>query len=276
MCVRSAMKRCDEYFYRSYDLGVHCRRNRHAGIKCSQLGCDQRFVSWLHRKTHEAVPHVPGHHHVGGEAGFVCIECDQSFRTQGQLASHANSSKHTPFACSCGVKFARVDVLHRHIKSFSKISAQFPCTFCKRHQGKHAFRRRDHLVQHLRGYHKLESEEIDKICPSKRSLKNVQVSTCHHLGCDGYRDENFLSLPWIEQKQQRPFQKQSEYNKHMRDNHKETPFPCKVVDCDRNGAKGFLREKDLMKHLASKHPEAPQHVPEVREYLCPRCNKNLV
>ncbi|RYP79507.1 hypothetical protein DL769_002926 [Monosporascus sp. CRB-8-3] len=38
---------------------------------------------------------------------------------------------------------------------------QYPCGYCYRHQGTNGFRRYDHLVQHLKGYHKIET--VDRL-----------------------------------------------------------------------------------------------------------------
>ncbi|RYP74511.1 hypothetical protein DL771_002985 [Monosporascus sp. 5C6A] len=189
----------------------------------------------------------------------------------GANAGTIDSHQHSPFACTCGVKFARVDVLNRHIRNFSKDAPKFPCTYCKRHRGKAGFRRRDHLVQHLERYHKLDPDEIEKACPKEKRQTEHDFLVCPHQGCDAYRDDAFYSLPRHQRFQSKPFKSRGEYSKHMKEVHKETPFPCTVAECDRVGAKGYMREKDLIKHLSNKHPEAPQYEAKTRiiRFDCP-------
>ncbi|KAI0966002.1 hypothetical protein F4678DRAFT_309057 [Xylaria arbuscula] len=245
---------------------------------CGLLGCDSCFYSCREIRAHQETPHLPRHHEVWDESALACAECGEAVAQRWQLLKHAKDQKHSPYACFCGVKFARNDVLIRHLKSFTKESAQYPCTFCKRHRGKQAFRRRDHLVQHLRGYHKMESEDINEISPPTSRVQSRQVLSCPHADCEAYRDDSFKALGWTEQFEGRPFPKQSDYNKHMRDVHQESTFSCPVGSCDRVGAKGYMREKDLIKHLADKHPEAPSYSyapPKPSKYRCGRCAKEL-
>ncbi|RYP09170.1 hypothetical protein DL764_001441 [Monosporascus ibericus] len=124
---------------------------------------------------------------------------------------------------------------------------------------------KDHLVQHLEHYHKLDLEEIEKACPKWKRQRENDFLVCPRQGCDAHRDDAFRSLPWSQQVQSKPFKSRGDYGKHMKEVHKETPFPCTVAECDRVGAKGYMREKDLIKHLSNKHPEAPQYEAETRE-----------
>ncbi|KAI0384889.1 hypothetical protein F5Y04DRAFT_248001 [Hypomontagnella monticulosa] len=218
-----------------------------------------------------------GHYPVQ-RTGFSCVECNRSFPNQTALNEHGERGKHGCVACSCGAKFARQDVLNRHCTSFRKDASKFPCKFCKRHRGNRAFRRRDHLVQHLQGYHKFDSEEILKICPKYRTSYAP-----HHLICPDPSCESSLpkKVGRVRSDTLFPFKKQSDYNKHLRDVHKLTPFPCPVAECERVGAKGYVAENGLMKHLANQHPDAPQHLAIFREQLqggdivCDRCGKGL-
>ncbi|KAI0555680.1 hypothetical protein F4679DRAFT_519468 [Xylaria curta] len=271
---------CHQSFSFKWGLEHHSKVERHAAWSCDHPGCSSRFFQSQNRFDHERTPHLPGHHEVWDDSAIACAECDATFETSYRLDLHARDNKHSSYACSCEVKFARRDVLIRHLKGFTKESAKYPCTFCKRYRGKHAFRRRDHLVQHLRGYHKMDPEEIIKASPPKSRVQSRQILICPHTSCEKYRDGSFKAQPWLKQYQGRPFQKQSEYNKHMRDVHRESAFSCSVAGCDRVGVKGYMREKDLMKHLADKHPEEPNYSysyvpPEPLKYHCDICGKEL-
>ncbi|KAI0007955.1 hypothetical protein F4779DRAFT_589272 [Xylariaceae sp. FL0662B] len=270
---------CHEPFSRTWLLSGHAFRDNHATYVCNLGSCKESLISPTLLKAHKFDPHDVEHYRVGDRASFVCVECNTTFPNEGQLRAHADIQKHSPFECACGAKFSRAGAFYRHFNSFNKsiYNAKYPCSFCKRHRGKHGFRRRDHLVQHLRGYHKFDAEEIDKACPKERKVQPRDVLVCPHPGCEFHRGEEFRLLNRFEQSAQRPFTKQSDYSKHMKDVHKETPFPCHVAECDRVGSKGFMREKDLMKHLAAKHPEAPPYLPKPRQtskrYGCYRCGK---
>ncbi|KAI0857756.1 hypothetical protein F4860DRAFT_336268 [Xylaria cubensis] len=268
---------CYELFNSERELDQHSWANNHAAWACVHSGCSSRFHYREDRDHHQRTPHLPNHREVWDGSAIACAECHEAFGSNSELVDHARYNKHSPYACSCGDKFARRDVLVRHLKGFTKESAKYQCTFCKRHRGKQAFRRRDHLVQHLRGYHKMEQDEINKVSRG-REVRNLQILICPYADCEAYRDDTFKALPWAKQHERRPFQKQSEYNKHMRDVHKESAFSCSVAGCDRVGVKGYMREKDLMKHLADKHPEAPNYsyiCPEPLEYLCDKCGQRF-
>ncbi|KAI1328038.1 hypothetical protein F5Y16DRAFT_164123 [Xylariaceae sp. FL0255] len=264
---------CLASFEDSYDLDRHSMKSRHATWGCGQPGCDAKSIEREYMRLHKAATHAPGHHLVFQAGALICA-CSAVFTNHADLQSHADATKHNPFECSCGKRYVRIDVARRHIQSFNKEADKYPCTCCKQYQGKQGFRRRDHLVQHLKVYHRLDQEKINEICPTKRSVASRQILTCPHLGCDSYRDEEFRSLPWKVQEEQRPFQKQSDFNKHMREVHQQSAFPCRVAGCERIGRKGYMREKDLMNHITKEHPEAPNYTPqatEARKYRCSRC-----
>jgi hypothetical protein len=51
------------------------------------------------------------------------------------------------------------------------------------------------------------------------------------------------------------FKKASEWTKHMKEVHDESPFPCTVTGCNRVRGKGYFRERDLVKHVVKAHPD---------------------
>ncbi|KAK6071888.1 hypothetical protein SCUP515_07672 [Seiridium cupressi] len=229
-------------------------------IPCFFEGCcSQAFTSTEHRNGHdEKHLHSEARYQVEGDHPLACIECGEISPSRAQLQAHANLKQHSPFQCICGKKFARLDVLHRHFDSYGRDMPKFPCTFCKSHRGKLGFRRRDHLVQHLRGYHKFDLEEIYNISPSNRTPKLQNWPVCPHPGCESHRPSSFRYLSDELQLEEAPFKKQSDLSKHLKVVHDETPFPCNFPGCDKAGGKGYVRQKDLMKHHAAKHPEFAQ------------------
>ena len=255
---------CGQSFGSKFGLESHGRRAKHNVYLCDIPGCNQKFSSADHLKTHQRWGHVEGHGQAGNADQLACAECNEAFKTKQQLGLHANTHQHSPFACICGKQFARLDVLHRHIDSFIENLSKFPCTACKRHRGKDGFRRKHHLVQHLRNYHKFDSDDIEEACPKEQPKKFREILTCPCVSCEAHRDEGFQSLPMFEQIKKRPFQSRAEYSKHMRDVHQQTSFPCPIPGCERVKERGYMREKDLMKHMSGKHPEA-QYVAELRQ-----------
>jgi len=150
--------------------------------------------------------------------------------------------------------FSRIDVLNRHLRSLSTEEPPYPCRYCKRHRGPDGFKRRDHLLQHIRNYHHHEQDAANTISPLK-----YYFPTCPRRDCPHYRDESFPKLPRSAQEQNKPFNSQAAYTKHMRDEHNQCTFPCDVAGCDRVGRRGYFREKDLLKHRKNQHPDALQY-----------------
>lgn len=235
-------------------LKVHATEEQHAALQCRVKDCFQFFADEPLRKTHERCPHNKDHYRIETSNPLACIECNAVLPSQHSLNVHANLEKHSPFRCACGITFARVDVLHRHIKSYSKEMPEFPCTFCKFHRGRRGFRRRDHLVQHLEGYHKFDSNETNRVSPVRREASGGML-ICSHAGCEYHREKTYFSFGLGKILGDSPFSKQSELTKHLKKVHDESLFPCNVYGCDKVGGKGYTRQKDLMKHQASKHPE---------------------
>ncbi|EEY16954.1 conserved hypothetical protein [Verticillium alfalfae VaMs.102] len=131
----------------------------------------------------------------------------------------------------------------------------------ERHADGNGFKRKDHLRQHLRAFHKFNAEELSELRRSRRGIYDAP-KTCPHSGCFGYRDEHFHALEAAEQYKDRPFDGQKDFNEHMKKIHDETPFPCSISGCDRVGAKGYLRQKALVDHHKKKHPELEAYVPQ--------------
>lgn len=188
----------------------------------------------------------------------LCGDCGQDFGGSYLLCQHAQEESHQPFACICNARFSRPDTLSRHLRANDNGLPRYPCRYCRKRSGKNGFRRRDHLIQHIRGYHKFNPEE--KI-PDFHSYWNPPLTlTCSHKTCPSYREPSFHCLPRREQERTKPFDNRTEYNKHMRRAHNQTPFPCEVAGCGRVGAGGFITEKALINHHKLKHTDGPAYV----------------
>ncbi|KXH33190.1 hypothetical protein CSIM01_07622 [Colletotrichum simmondsii] len=262
---------CGEHFISGSWLQVHAHLSNHQALLCPVQGCGKSFRSLDERYDHERLPHLEGHERVEMKHPFACVECSVEFKNKSKLQEHANEAQHNPFACSCGKNFARLDVLSRHLDSMGTDMPRFPCQFCRSHREENGFRRRDHLLQHIRGYHKFEAEgKIEDIMPSRRGKYQVPP-VCHFVDCLHHRDDVFQTLSREEQSRSKPFESQSEYTKHMKNAHDFTQYPCTVRGCSKTGAKGYAREKDLIKHRKKDHPEAGTYIPATRDIkiTCP-------
>ncbi|KZL68713.1 CROL alpha [Colletotrichum tofieldiae] len=270
---------CNKNWIYEPDLSWHVRILGHKAFVCSVPGCKDGFIRKTERDAHQRRPHLEDHGRVQLDHPLTCVECKVKFRYNSKLQEHAIEAQHSPYSCVCGKTFARLDVLNRHLDSLGTGLPKFPCQFCKRHRGKDGFRRRDHLLQHVRGYHKFEAEgKIDDILPSRRG-KHLAPPVCSYRGCPQYRDDSFSKLGPDEQQRTKPFASQSEYTKHMKTVHSFTPFPCTVLGCNKTGSKGYVREKDLVNHKKKEHPDTASYVPEKRDtrIACryPNCQARL-
>ncbi|KAK7923538.1 hypothetical protein PG985_007609 [Apiospora marii] len=176
------------------------------------------------------------------------LQRHQRFHNKHHWVAHES-----PFICECGQKCAKLDTLHRHIKRLSgPPSLDFPCREpdCPR-----AFQRKDHLMQHLRHGHKFSNTELEAEFPPRQAIVNIRP-VCHFERCPDYRDASFRDQTLAFQDQNKPFAKQADYTKHMRDVHEWSPYPCTVPACEKRDKKGYFSQKSLQKHLDEHHPEA--------------------
>jgi hypothetical protein len=234
----------------------HAKVTGHFAYACKVSGCNRTFIDKQERNAHQLRPHVAGHGRLETTTPFDCYACKLTFKSKADLLRHGKELQHQPYACECGILFSRLDVLNRHLEAFGTDDPKYPCKYCKRHRGAEGFRRLDHLNQHMRNYHhhEIDKEPIEQKAKSTRLKYSFPV--CPHLDCPQYRDGPFKELPLRVQAQQKPFESQSAYTKHMREVHNECTFPCDVAGCDRVGRRGYFREKDLLKHRREQHPDA--------------------
>lgn len=272
---------CKDISHSLWSLELHSRWTRHLTLECSVYGCDLLFSDPLERDAHQRRPHLPGHGRAVADNQFRCVECNTLCSSKADLLRHAKEAQHRPYGCECGVLFSRLDVLNRHLESLDLEEPKFPCEYqnCKRHRGSNGFRRFDHLNQHLRNYHHVGVENDPTIRASTSQRRQLVFPICSFPGCAQYRDPSFNSLPLSQREKDKPFMSQSAYTKHMRDEHNHCTFPCAVGGCDRIGRRGYFREKDLIKHHQTEHPDAPAYSPLAREtkYICtePGCGREI-
>jgi uncharacterized Zn-finger protein len=156
---------------------------------------------------------------------IVCQDCDLHFPTRSKLDIHSKESLHNAYRCLCGEAFSRSDVLERHIMS-TRPGLETECPYCAE-----TFRRPDHVLQHIKGYH--------RIVDSKASHRRGKSLACPHEAC---QDEQFSSRTKLRQ--------------HLRVEHGEAPFPCTEAHCDKTGSAGYYRRRDLLRHQRDRHSNA--------------------
>ncbi|KAH8674476.1 hypothetical protein BGZ60DRAFT_273093 [Tricladium varicosporioides] len=188
----------------------------------------------------------------------ACIQCKESFDTKGALDTHAKYSQHSPYSCTCGKVFSRCDILDRHIHSIQP-TRTYPCPHCKKYQGTKAFSRRDHLTQHIRGYHHIElssdaesSSSASSPPPSTHQVRKKSV-LCPHSNCFDNRNLSLSGRAREFQGTRATFRTKSELTSHLRQVHDESLFPCVEMNCDRVRGRGFFRKRDLLKHQKDFH-----------------------
>lgn len=195
----------------------------------------------------EMSPSNQDEHERVGSAG-TCMECFQTFRADTYLNFHATSESHTAFMCKCGKGYTRLDVLSRHLDSYRPELPKFKCPHCKSNSGGKSFKRKDHLTQHIRGFHSIDTQ-IQQVVR--------EYYLCPHSDCLLYREPDFFDLPDQTQKETRPFVGVKDFKQHMRTVHDESSYPCDVSGCLRVRGKGYMRRTNLVKHRKREHPDAP-------------------
>jgi hypothetical protein len=218
--------RCDMRNF--FDPGVG-RMNRASSIALSEkILSDAEWNIWAanlrHYGTRES-KRTP--------TSYTCRMCQESFSRILELEKHAKVAKHKPFACrQCKACFSRQDALtrHREIHDSQKL---YPCLLCDSYQGVGAFRRRDHLRQHLQKKHRLH--------PNAEFPRHCSYECCSF-------SERFVVSDRFQ-----GFSSRREYSKHMREVHGKETHDCDIDGCNRVGVKGFARINDLHKHRKVVH-----------------------
>jgi uncharacterized Zn-finger protein len=205
----------------------------HATLKCRVQPCNHVFFY----KNQDYRDHLKTSH----PGLYICTPCGTPFRSQYSVELHASKSGHASFLCDhqdCGKTFLRLDTYQRHWKVHQDDIKRFPCKYCKKYRGTNGFKRKDHLTQHLRGYHHIGEAEASK---------SSMGYSCTEQDCFEYRE---LYGPW---QTGHAFTKRPDYVQHMKDVHDTSEFPCPEPGCERVGAKGYFRRADIRAHLKKVH-----------------------
>jgi len=120
---------------------------------------------------------------------------------------------------------------HIRRKTSANLEPRHSCPHCDKYDGEKAFKRRDHLVQHLRTLHSMGHEDlVPGFCPDP----NCNLS-------EGLMGE------------MRAFKTFRDYADHLRREHKWSLFECNFPGCNRKGEKGYSGMANLINHKKKKH-----------------------
>ena len=188
----------------------------------------------------------------------VCSECSLTFPAQASRSSlslikHAAQSKHKSFGCICGNSYNRKDALKRHIISATGPQKDFCCRVCHR-----SFGRKEHLVQHLRGFHHGDFRVFDFLA------KQEDISTgylrfwgglyvCPHAGCPANRSEAWIAAQSESDSDRWPFQNAEIFDLHMAHIHNEIAYTCPTDPCSFPKGKWFKDSVDFEQHCRIQH-----------------------
>jgi hypothetical protein len=122
----------------------------------------------------------------------------------------------------------------------------YPCSYCNKHSGPNSFKRQDHLSQHLRGYHNIDSLVKSPDHGKRKPPKKPKASklSCPHVDCPYHQD-----TPTLDRENTRKyFDSRKDFTEHLREIHDESPYSCDFPRCGRIRGRGFFRRRDLLKH----------------------------
>ncbi|TGO88979.1 hypothetical protein BPOR_0131g00180 [Botrytis porri] len=136
-----------------------------------------------------------------------------------------------------------------------------------RYRGRNGFKRKDHLRQHIRNYHKIEINHTGNIYESpflctyancqdydamyRQDLRSLDDLTQHML-TEHNSSAFFCNKVSCDRVGPNGFDTKKLLQDHIKKEHP-SPFQCTHPGCDRVGSKGWLRERDQKKHMLQKH-----------------------
>jgi general transcription factor IIIA len=104
-----------------------------------------------------------------------------------------------------------------------------------RYRGTNGFKRKDHLHQHIRNYHHIDTNAQDPNI-SYSAGHSCPFEDCDKTGANAFETEKLMKV-------------------HLKKEHP-SPFQCSYPGCDRVGTKGWMRERDMVKHMKKVHEES--------------------
>ncbi|KAF7952022.1 uncharacterized protein EAE97_001519 [Botrytis byssoidea] len=258
----SCVQGCGLNFRTLKDLQIHCEDTNHKALRCPFPSCYVALSGFNQGKDHLEIFHGP--------IKLACHQCGELSGCVTQLDDHAGGSGHSAYICrypDCESTAGRISDLIRHQACHKNDVPCHPCPHCSTYRGNDGFKRKDHLRQHIRNYHKIETNYTGNIYGSP--------FLCKHANCQDYgmpKSQNLRSLDDLTQHMLvehnssaficdkmscdrvglNGFDTKKLLQDHIKKDHP-SPFQCTHPGCDRVGSKGWLREKDQKKHMLQKH-----------------------
>ncbi|PQE04910.1 AMP-binding enzyme protein [Rutstroemia sp. NJR-2017a BBW] len=222
---------CGLKFSTLKDLHQHSSESRHDVFRCPFPNCASRFNG---DALAEIQAHVEAYH---GNDRYMCAECGIEYVNRIHLDNHGYCG-HPAYACqypNCDSTAAQFADLVRHQARHKRDIPRYPCPHCRSYRGNNGFMRKDHLRQHITGYHKIEAAYVGNISGSP--------FRCRFASCNTqvvFERQNLRSL--------------DELTEHMRVQHNSSAYICNKPSCERVGMNGFGTKKDLQAHIKKDHP----------------------
>ncbi|PQE05908.1 AMP-binding enzyme protein [Rutstroemia sp. NJR-2017a BVV2] len=225
---------CGLKFNTLKDLRQHSSENGHYVFCCPFPNCASRFSGGASTDVRD---HVKTSHR---DDTYTCAECGDENISRPQLDYHGSGHGHSAYICrypNCDSTAAQFADLVRHQACHKKDVPRYPCPHCRSYRGNNGFKRKDHLQQHIRGYHKIEAT-VTHTGDIGTSPFCCRFTECKRWGV--YHEQNLRSL--------------EDLTEHMRAQHSSSAYICNKPSCERVGMNGFGTKKDLQVHVKKDHP----------------------
>ncbi|PQE32935.1 amp-binding enzyme protein [Rutstroemia sp. NJR-2017a WRK4] len=276
---------CGLKFKTLKELRLHSAESGHNVFRCPFSNCASTFSGLAFNQVQD---HVKTSH---GDAEYMCAECGDECGSRPRLNTHGECKMHSAYTCrypDCDSTAAQFGDLLRHQACHKEDVPRYPCPRCptpsssmllhrckipadlsRRYQGNNGFKRKDHLQQHLRGYHGIVSKaRYDGLiygspfrclrgdCAGYRKAKEQNLRSLHdlteHMRTQHGSSTYICTKPSCERVGMNGFGTKKELQVHIKKDHP-SPFQCPHPGCGRVGSNGWLRERDMQKHITKFH-----------------------
>ncbi|CAG8958115.1 hypothetical protein HYFRA_00000461 [Hymenoscyphus fraxineus] len=243
---------CLEKFSDFQDLKKHSLRTRHRSLNCSITGCNAA----LSASSPDTAKHLKEHHPNSSQ--YTCVKCGRGFGRDNAFRIHCQMTGHAGAVCQfpqCDTECIRFKDLSRHQLIHKKRNLTYPCTHCRTYRGSNGFKRKDHLVQHMRNYHRMEDYAFVKgYCLERSCYFRYTCSsdlTAHML--EAHHSSAYVcDKPNCDRVGMNGFENKKDLNSHLKKDHI-SEFQCTHPGCDRIGSNGWKRQRDMVKHMEKVH-----------------------
>ncbi|CAG8972204.1 hypothetical protein HYALB_00010983 [Hymenoscyphus albidus] len=227
---------CLEKFSHLQDLKKHYSSTRHSSLNCSITGCNAALSASLPN----IAKHLKEHHPNSSQ--YTCAKCERGFKNDQDLSNHCRTTDHA------GSDLRRHQLIHK------KRKLTFPCTHCPTYRGSNGFKRKDHLIQHMRNYHRMEDyASVRGRCAICWVFKYTSSSGLTDHMLDAHHSSTYVCYkPDCDRVGMNGFENKKDLNSHLKNDHI-SEFQCQHPGCDRIGSNGWRRRRDMVRHIEKVH-----------------------